>query len=111
MTALSEFGYPVAIAQSDTDQAVVEIRKGRRVAVVLRHHTRPLSFAMLNQVLAAARLSGIPTLLVTNQPATLAAAELAADANGFDTVHWTGESDNDELLRGLTSLAVARHRR
>ncbi len=111
MAALAELGYPVAISPPDDDYGVVEIKRGRRVAVVLRHYGRPLTFAMITQVLDSARLSGFPTLLVVDQPVTLAAAELAADAGGFETVHWTGEADNDELLRGLTSLAVARHGR
>ncbi len=111
MAMLAELGYPVAAALPDHDYGVVEIKKGRPVAVVLHHYSRPLTFAVISQVLASARLSGVPVLLVANQPVTLAAAELAAVTGGFETVHWTGEADNDELLRGLTSLAVARHRR
>ncbi|HTZ91473.1 MAG TPA: lipid II flippase MurJ [Streptosporangiaceae bacterium] len=111
MATLAELGYPVATSPLDHDYGVVEIKKGRRVAVVLRHYSRPLTFAMITQVLTSARLSGFPTLLVANQPVTLAAAELTADTGGFETVHWTGDGDNDDLVRGLTSLAVARHRR
>ena len=111
MATLAELGYPVEIPAADPGYAVAEITKGRRIAVVFRHDSQPLTFAMVTQVLAAARPAGIPTLLVANQPVTLAAAELAADAGSFEAVHWTGEYDNDELIRGLTSLAAARHRR
>jgi len=111
MATLGELGYPVEISQPDPGYAVVAIKKGRPVAVVFRHDSQPLTFAMITQVLASARPPGIPTLLVANQPATLAAAELAADAGSFEIVHWTGEYQNDELVRVLTSLATARHRR
>jgi putative peptidoglycan lipid II flippase len=111
MAALAELGYPVAVSQPDPGYAVAEIKKGRRVAVVFRHDSGPLTFAIISQVLASAQPSGIPTLLVANQPVTLAAAELAADAGRFEIVHWTGEYGNDELVRGLMSLATARHRR
>jgi hypothetical protein len=90
---------------------VTQIREGHRVAVVVRHDSQPLTVAVISQVLAAASPSGIPTLLVANQPVTLAAAELAEDAVSFEAVHWTGEDDNKELIRGLTSLATARHGR
>jgi hypothetical protein len=79
--------------------------------VVLRHGTRPLTYAMTTGVLATARLAGIPTLLIANQPLTLAATELTADANGFAAVYWAGESHNEELIRALKGLAAARHRR
>ena len=111
MATLAELGYPVAISQPDPGYAVAEIKKGRRVALVFRHDSRPLTFAMITQVLASARPSGIPTLLVANQPVTLAAAELAGDSGSFEVVRWTGEYENDELVRGLMSLAAARHRR
>ena len=111
MATLTELGYPVEVPDPDTGFAVVQIKKGRRAAVVLRHHARPLTFAMITEVLASARPSGIPTLLVANQPVTLAAAELAADTGSFEIVRWTGEYENDELVRGLTNLATARHRR
>jgi len=111
MAVLAELGYAVEIPQPDPGYAVVQIKKGRRAAVVLRHDTRPLTFAMTTGVLATARLAGIPTLLMANQPLTLAATELTADATGFATVYWAGESHNDELMRALKSLAAARHRR
>jgi hypothetical protein len=41
---------------------------------------------------------------------TLAAAELAANTTGFETVLWTGGQDNDKLIRALTSVAAGRHR-
>ncbi len=111
MSTLAELGYPVEMSRRDPGYAVAQIRKGRRVAVVFRDDSRPLTFAMITEVLASARPSGIPTLLVANQPVTLAAADLAADAGNFETVHWTSEYDNEELIRRLTSLAAARHRR
>ncbi|HEY2080958.1 MAG TPA: lipid II flippase MurJ [Streptosporangiaceae bacterium] len=111
MATLGELGYPVAISQPDPGYAMATIKKGRRVAVVFRHDGQPLTFAMITQVLALARPPGIPMLLVANQPVTLAAAELAADASGFEIVHWAGEDENDDLIRGLMSLATARHRR
>ena len=111
MATLGELGYPVEISQPDPGYAVAAIKKGRRVAIVFRHDSQPLTFAMVTQVLASARPPGIPTLLVANQPVTVAAAELAADTGSFEIVHWTGLYENDELIRGLTSLATARHRR
>jgi len=111
MATLAELGYPMEVPDPDTGFAVVQINKGRQAAVMLRHHARPLTFAMITEVLASARPSGIPTLLVANQPVTLAAAELAADTGSFEIVRWTGEYENDELVRGLTNLAKARHRR
>jgi hypothetical protein len=111
MSTLAELGYPVEISQPDPGYALAQIKKGRRIAVVFRHDSRPLTFSVVTEVLASARPSGIPTLLVANQPVTLAAADLAADAGSFEAVHWTGEYDNEELIRRLTSLATARHRR
>ena len=111
MATLGELGYPVEISQPDPGYAVAAIKKGRRVAIVFRHDSQPLTVAMITQVLASARPPGIPTLLVANQPVTVAAAELAADTNSFEIVHWTGLYENDELIRGLTNLATARHRR
>jgi putative peptidoglycan lipid II flippase len=111
MSALAELGYPVEMSRPDPGYAVAEIKKGRNIAVVFRHDSQPLTVAMITQILASALPSGVPTLLVANQPVTLAAAELAADAGSFETVQWTGEIDNDELVRGLTSLATARRRR
>jgi len=111
MTTLAELGYPVEVSQPDPGYAVAEIKKGRRVAVMFRHESRPLTSAMIAQVLASARPSGMPTLLVANQPVTLAAAELAAEAGSFEVVQWTGEYENDDLIRGLTTLATARRRR
>ena len=111
MSALADLGYPAEISQPDPGYAVAQIKKGRRVAVVFRHDSQPLTFAVIAQILASALPSGVPTLLVANQPVTLAAAELAADAGSFETVRWTGAHDNEELIRGLTSLATARHRR
>ena len=111
MATLAELGYPVEVPDPDDGFAVVQVKKGRRAAVVLRHDARPLTFAMITEILASARPSGIPTLLVANQPVTLAAAELAADAGSFEIVRWTGKYENDELVRGLTNLATARHRR
>ncbi|HUB41101.1 MAG TPA: lipid II flippase MurJ [Streptosporangiaceae bacterium] len=111
MAMLGELGYPVEISRPDPGYAVAAIKKGRRVAIVFRHDSQPLTFAMITQVLASARPPGIPTLLMANQPVTLAAAELAADTGSFEIVHWTGQYENDELVRRLTSLATARHRR
>jgi putative peptidoglycan lipid II flippase len=111
MAILAELGYAAEIPQPDPGYAVVQIKKGRRAAVVLRHGTRPLTYAMTTGVLATARLAGIPTLLIANQPLTLAATELTADANGFAAVYWAGESHNEELIRALKGLAAARHRR
>jgi putative peptidoglycan lipid II flippase len=110
MATLAELGYPVEISQPDPGYAVTPIKKGRRVAVVFRHDNEPLTFATITQILASARPPGIPTLLVANQPVTLAAAELAADTGSFEIVHWTGEYENDELIGGLMNLATARHR-
>ena len=110
MATLAALGYPVEISEANPGYAMAEIRKGRRVAIVFRHDSRPLTSAVITQLLASARPSGIPTLLVANQPVTLAAAELATDTGSFEAVHWTGEYDNDELIRGLTSLTAERHR-
>ncbi len=116
MATLADLGYRADTSQPEADHALadhalVEIKRGRRVAVVPRQHSRPLNFAMIAEIIDAAGPAGFPTLLVADQPVTLAAAELAANATGFETVLWTGGQDNDKLVRALTSAAAGRHRR